>query len=64
MIATKHEDVTNIVAYNGKNEEISLWKQSYEGTNLYFAFSETPYPENIIIEAYSQEQLLYQSTDL
>lgn len=63
LIATEHEDVTNIVAYNGENEEIGLWKQPYEETNLYFAFTETPYPENITIEAYSKEQLLYQSTD-
>ncbi|GAB3805831.1 hypothetical protein [Virgibacillus kimchii] len=63
LIATDHEDVTNIIAYDDKNEEIGLWKQPHDGTKLYFAFSESPYPEGITYEAYSQEQLLYKITD-
>lgn len=63
LIATEQEEVTNILAYNNNNEEIGLWKQPHEGTKLYFAFSETPYLKDITVEAYSQAQLLYRSTD-
>jgi len=47
-----------VIAYDENKEEIGLWRIPYNGSNLYYAFRENPFSDNITIEAYSADEEL------
>lgn len=60
LATTNNSEVTEMVAFQNNNTEIKLGKVPNHLTNLYYGYSEEPYSQEIIFEAYSVEgNLLY-----